>query len=54
MLWYFKILEDYNTFIIFETLKQTMTLDGISSGFFTIFKNKFMFIPMDTQQTMGA
>jgi hypothetical protein len=54
MLWYFNILENCNTFIIFETLKQTMTLDGISSGFFTIFKNKFMFIPMDTQQTMGA
>jgi hypothetical protein len=26
MLWYFKIQEDYNTFIIFETLKQTVTL----------------------------
>jgi hypothetical protein len=24
MLWYFEILENYNTFIIFETLKQTM------------------------------
>jgi hypothetical protein len=53
ILWYFKIPEDCNTFIIFEVLKQKMTLDGISSGFFTILKNKFMFIPMDTQQTMG-
>ncbi len=26
MLWYFKILEDCNTFIIFETLKQNVTL----------------------------
>jgi hypothetical protein len=52
MLWYFKILEDCNTLIIFQTLKQTVTFDGIESGFFTIFKNKFMFIPMDTQQTM--
>ncbi len=25
MLWYFEIPKDYNTFIIFETLKQTMT-----------------------------
>jgi len=25
MLWYFKILEDYNIFIIFETLEQTVT-----------------------------
>jgi len=26
MLWYFKISKDFKTFIIFETLKQTMTL----------------------------
>jgi len=36
MLWYFKIPKDCNTFIIFETLKQTVTLHTIFSLSLTI------------------
>ncbi len=36
MLWYLKIQEDYNTFIIFETFKQTVTLHTIFSLSLTI------------------
>jgi len=36
MLWYFKIPKDCNTFIIFETLKQTMSLHTIFSLSLTI------------------